>query len=135
MASEFGDDLDGSDGVQDEEVEEDFVTDEEWSAVREAWAELEAKYRESASLAERKQQMKERKKSKSRAAVKDARAPLKRSSSYRIPRRSLDQVHREVIVAQVLRDAESTKMRSQWNSLTAGKPKAALPGRRVRFRL
>ena len=134
MASEFGDDPDGSDGVQDEEVEEDFVTDEEWSAVREAWAELEAKHRESASLAERKQQMKERKKSKSRAAVKDARAPLKRSG-YRIPKRPWDKVHREVIVAHVERDAQATKMQTQWNSLTAGKPKGALPGRRVRFRL
>ena len=115
-----------------EESEDDFVTDEERSAVRKTCAELEAQQQERASLAERKRQMKEKKKSK--AGVKDARAPLKRR--YCIPKRPLDAVHREVIVAQVVRDAEATKMRTQWNSLTAGKPKAALPGRRrVQFRL
>jgi len=132
MASEFEDGSGSSDGVQDEEVEGDFVTDEEWCAVRETWAELEAQQQERASLVERKRQMKEKKKSK--AGVRDARAPLKRSG-YRIPKRPWDKVHREVIVAQVERDAQATKMQTQWNSLTAGKPKGALPGRRVRFRL
>jgi len=115
-----------------DEDEGDLVTDEGCSEVRETWAELEARLLERASLAERKRKMKEKKKSK--AMVKDARAPLKRSG-YRIPKRPWDQVHREVIVAQVERDAQATKMRTQWNSLTTGKPKAALPGRRVRFRL
>ena len=127
MASEFEDGSDGSDGVQDEEVEDDFVTDEEWSAVRETWAELEAQQQERASLVDRKQRMKENKKQKGATAVK--------RSGYRIPKRPWDKVHREVIVAQVERDAQATKMRSQWNSLTAGKPKAAPHGRRVRFRL
>ena len=124
MAPEFQADSDGSDGVQDEEVLE----------VAEGEEVEEVQAQERASLAERKRQMKEKKKQKSKARVKDARAPPKRSG-YRIPKRPWDQVHREVIVAEVLRNAEATRMRAQWDSLTAGKPKALPAGRRVRFRL
>ena len=37
--------------------------------------------------------------------------------------------------AKVARDAEVTKLRTQWNSLTVGKPKALHARRRVQFRL
>ena len=115
-----------SDFIEDE-------ADEEWSAAADTWQELESQKEERASLVERKQRMREKKKRDAKG-TKEARAPLKRSG-YRIPRRPLDQVHREVIVAQVLRDAEATKLRSQWDSLTGGKPKAWQSGRRVRFRV
>ena len=127
MAPEFEVGSDGSDGVQDEEVLE-VVEGVEGEEVEEVQAQ------ERASLAERKRRMKEKKKQKPKARMKDARAPPKRSG-YRIPKRPWDQVHREVIVAHVLRDAEVTRMRAQWDSLTAGKPKALPAGRRVRFRL
>ena len=130
MASGFEDGSDGSDGVQDEEVEAaaeaEYAKVEEVLEVAEDAEDAEV---ERDSLAERKKRMKEKK-----MGAKGARAPLKRSG-YRIPKRPLDAVHREVIVAQVARDAEVTKLRTQWNSLTVGKPKGALPGRRVRFRL
>ena len=109
------------------EEEDDFVTDEEWGAVREAWAELEAQKQERASLVERKQRMKENKKQKGATAVK--------GSGYRISKRPLDQVHREVLVAHVLRNSEKETMQAQWDSLTGGKPKGWKSGRRVRFRL
>ena len=160
MASGSEDGSDGSDGVQDEEVEaaaeaeyakveevlevaegeegeedeEDFVTDEEWDAVRAHLAEQDAQKRERASLAERKRQMKEKKKNKSKADAKGARAPLKRSG-YRIPKRPLREVHSEVLEALQKVRAEKDAMRAQWDSLTAGKPKALPAGRRVRFRL
>ena len=109
------------------EEEDDFVTDEEWDAVRAHLAEQDAQKRERASLVERKQRMKENRKQKGAAAVK--------GSGYRISKRPLHEVHREVLEALHAVRAEKDAMRVQWDSLTGGKPHAWKSGRRVRFRL
>ena len=54
--------------------------------------------------------------------------------AYRIPKRSLEQVHREILVRQVLRDAEVKRMREECQTLTYGcVPRPYKSGRRVQF--
>ena len=55
--------------------------------------------------------------------------------AYRIPKRPLEQVHREILVQQVLRDAEVKRMRKECQTLTFGcVPRPYKSGRRVQFR-
>ncbi len=55
--------------------------------------------------------------------------------AYRIPKRPLAQVHNEILVRQVLRDAEVKRMREECQTLTFGcVPRPYKSGRRVQFR-
>ena len=56
--------------------------------------------------------------------------------AYRIPKRPLAQVHNEILVRQVLRDAEVKRMREDCASLTYEcVPRPYKSGRRVQFRV
>ena len=57
------------------------------------------------------------------------------TSAYRIPKRPLAQVHNEILVRQVLRDAEVKRMREECEALTYEcVPRPYKSGRRVQFR-
>ena len=55
--------------------------------------------------------------------------------AYRIPKRPLEEVLREIAERQAARDAEDAAAWAQWSSLTMGNlPGKRKPVRRVRFR-